>query len=280
MDRGSGETYRRGAVSDRSKRLRRAAHRRPSGPALRPRRDNRLLEPDALAFRIGDKLELVEIKSYPIIDGQGDPAKLSATAGQTSVYHIALRGTLERLGFDPDLLQWSVILVAPRNFGRTPTAHRIPLKKKSMALERVLRSVPQTADVVAKLPRDFTFDVNADGALDDDATRAALVAAISTVEAFYVPECVQNCDMAKFCRSEAWGNDDPARLGRQARDSLAGVHSLADALRLATTDPAGVEEALTDVAEGLRDAQAALERARARVPTAGVAPPDPKRGPT
>ena len=38
------------------------------------------LEPDALAFRIGDKLELVEIKSYPVIDGQADPGKLSSTA--------------------------------------------------------------------------------------------------------------------------------------------------------------------------------------------------------
>ena len=92
------------------------------------------LEPDALAFRIGEKLELVEIKSYPIIDGQADPGKLSSTAGQSAVYHMALRATLERLGFDPDLLVWSVILVAPRNFGRTPVAHRLPLTKKSMSI--------------------------------------------------------------------------------------------------------------------------------------------------
>src|SRR5690606_8112423 len=48
------------------------------------------LEPDALAFRVGEKLELVEIKSYPIIDGQADPGKLSATAGQAAVYLMAL----------------------------------------------------------------------------------------------------------------------------------------------------------------------------------------------
>ncbi len=96
-------------------------------------------EPDALAFRVGEHLELVEIKSYPIIDGQADPGKLSSTAGQAAVYHTALRATLDRLGFDPELLVWSVILVAPRNFGRTPVAHRVPLKKKSMSLARVLR---------------------------------------------------------------------------------------------------------------------------------------------
>jgi hypothetical protein len=234
------------------------------------------LEPDALAFRVGEKLELVEIKSYPIIDGQADPGKLSATAGQAAVYHMALRGTLERLGFDPELLEWSVILVAPRNFGRTPVAHRIPLKKKSMSLARVLGSVPKTADVLVTLPKTLTFDVDPDGALDDDSLRVALTAAVSSVDAFYVPECMQTCDMAKFCRNEAWGKDDPARLGRDARDNLAGVHSLADALRLATSGAREGEDGLADVAEALGDARTALERARARVPTAGVTPPTPK----
>jgi hypothetical protein len=236
------------------------------------------LEPDALAFRVGNKLELVEIKSYPIIDGQADPGKLSATAGQAAVYHMALRATLERLGFDPELLEWSVILVAPRNFGRQPTAHRIPLKKKSMSLTRVLRAVPRTADVLKALPPDLTFDVDPNGELDDEALRAALTAAVGSVEARYVPECVQSCDMAKFCRHEAWRNDDPARLGRDARDNLAGVHSLADALRLATEGPDPSESALADVAGALGDAYAAIQRARARVPTAGVTPPPPKGG--
>jgi hypothetical protein len=84
--------------------------------------------------------------------------------------------------------------------------------------------------------------------------------------------------MAKFCRNEAWGNDDPARLGRDARDNLAGVHSLADALRLATTGPRPDEAGLADVADALRDARSALERARARVPTAGVTAPAPVGG--
>jgi len=231
------------------------------------------LEPDALAFRVGDKLELVEIKAYPIIDGQADPGKLSSTAGQAAVYHMALRATLERLGFDPELLVWSVILVAPRNFGRQPVAHRIPLKKKSMSLARVLKAVPRTPDVLADLPDDLTFDVDPGHSLNENAVRVALRGAVESVPALYVPECVQNCDMAKFCRWEAWDRDDPARLGRDARDNLAGVHSLADALRLATSGPAKGEEALADVADALGDAHEAIERARRRVPTAGVVPP-------
>jgi hypothetical protein len=236
------------------------------------------LEPDALAFRVGEHLELVEIKSYPIIDGQADPAKLSATAGQSAVYHMALRATLERLGFDPELLVWSVILVAPRNFGRSPVAHRIPLKKKSMSLERVMKAVPRTSEVLAHLPEDLTFDVDPDGVLAEDALRAALTDAVCSVDALYVPECVQTCDMAKFCRNEAWGRDEPARLGRDARDNLAGVHSLADALRLATDGPRQDEPELADVAEALGEAYSALQRARRREPTAGVVPPEPYGG--
>ena len=70
-----------------------------------------------------------------------------------------------------------------------------------------------------------------------------------------------------------WGNDDPSRLGRDARDNLAGVHSLSDALRLAKSGPDEDESELSDVAEALGYAYAALERARARVPTAGVSAP-------
>ena len=154
------------------------------------------------------------------------------------------------------------------------------MKKKSMSLARVLKAVPRTADVLESLPDALTFDVDPDGKLDDDALRAALTVAVGSVEALYVPECVQNCDMAKFCRHEAWGNDDPARLGRDARDNLAGVHSLADALRLAKEGAGKGEAQLVDVAEALGDAYAAVERARARVPTAGVTPPKPTSGTT
>lgn len=230
------------------------------------------LEPDALAFRVGDKLELVEIKSYPIIDGQADPAKLSATAGQTAVYHMALRSTLERLGFDPELLVWSVILVAPRNFGRQPVAHRVPLKKKSLSLSRVLSAVPKTAEVLAGLPAELTFDVDPSGTMDEATLRTALTKAVQQVGALFVPDCVTTCDMAAFCRAEAWAKDDPARLGRDARDNLAGVHTLADALRLAENGPAAGEDELADVAEALGAARAAIARARSLVPTAGLTP--------
>lgn len=220
------------------------------------------LEPDALAFRVGDHLELVEIKSYAIIDGQADPSKLAATAGQSAVYVIALQATLERLSFLPELVAPSVILVAPRNFGRTSVAHRVPLKKKIAALSRVLGAVPKTASIVKALPEDFTLDVDPASSMTDEKRRAALTGAVRTLPMLYVPECLAGCDMARFCREQAIADDDPSRLGRSARDSLAGVHKLADALRLATRGAGADESHLEPVAEALQNANRALARAR------------------
>lgn len=231
---------------------------------------NVYLEPDALAFRIGTNLELVEIKSYAIIDGQADPAKLSATAGQSAVYVIALRATLARLGFQPELLVPSVILVAPRNFGRTPVAHRVPLRKKIVALQRVLRAAPKTSSIVGDLPHNFTLDVDPRTAMTREKRRSALEDVVRKLPMLYVPECLAACDMARFCREQAIADDDPSRLGRSARDNLAGVHKLADALRLATRGPRADEPQLAPVADALQSAHRALLRARK---AAGVGTP-------
>jgi len=223
---------------------------------------NVYLEPDALAFRVGKNLELVEVKSYAVIDGQADPSKLAATAGQSAVYVIALRATLARLGFDPQLVAPSVILVAPRNFGRTPVAHRVPLQKKIVALQRVLRAVPNTSIVVKDLPKDFTLDVDPAQRMADKERRAVLEATVRRLPMLYVPECLSACDMARFCREQAIVDDDPSRLGRSVRDSLAGVHRLADALRLATAGAKEDEPHLGPVAEALQGGHRALARAR------------------
>jgi hypothetical protein len=220
------------------------------------------LEPDALAFRVGSDLELVEIKSYPIIDGQADPSKVSATAGQSAVYILALRATLQRLGFDPGVLRWSVILVAPRNFGRQPTAHRVPLRKKAMSISRVLNGATSMSDVLADLPEDLTLDVCEDGSDLSDADASETARRLEMIPCLFVPECLSSCDLAAFCREQAIRDDSPSRLGRQVRDMLGGVERLNDALVLAEADPSSVDEQFRDVAESLQSAMGALRRAR------------------
>ena len=77
---------------------------------------------------------------------------------------------------------------------------------------------------------------------------------------------------------------DEQRLATRLMETYAGFaehtdyHAglLVDALRLATNGPNKHEEGLDDVAEALGDAYSAITRARARVPTAGVTPPQLK----
>lgn len=222
------------------------------------------LEPDALAFRVGSRLELVEIKSYAIIDDQADPSKLASTAGQCAVYVLALRAAFERLGIDPALVCESVILVAPKNFGRQPVAHRIPLRKKVMALQRVLGAAPRAERLLELVPENFTLDVDPHGALPGAQRQAALKKEVRRLPKLYAPDCLASCDMARACRDEARTDGDPCMLGRSARDNLAGVRSLETALRLARGQGPCDDPALEPVAEGLRLAHGALQRARVR----------------
>lgn len=233
------------------------------------------LEPDALAFRIEDRLEVVEVKSYPVIDDQADPSKVASTAGQAAVYVLALRSAMERLGVNPDLVAWSAILIAPRNFSRQPTAHRIPLRKKASAISRVLASLPSTIKVLATLPKGFTLGPDVDPKRLTEST----VQALGAIQALYVPECLASCDLAQFCRAEAILRDDVGRIGRLARDTLAGVASLSDVMRLAR-EPAGSGNGpSSDIAEALCAAGGALDRARSAAPAScGVNPAEEGRG--
>src|SRR5262249_47434895 len=56
------------------------------------------LEPDLIAFRLRDRFHVVEIKSFAVIDGQADSAKVAAAVTQAAVYVLALRGLLAELG--------------------------------------------------------------------------------------------------------------------------------------------------------------------------------------
>lgn len=221
------------------------------------------LEPDALAFRVGGELELVEIKSFPVIDGQADGTKVSKMAGQSAVYVLALRQALERMGLDPELVRWSVILVAPSNFGRFAVAHRVPLRKKAKSIQRVLDRTGSVHDVLKDLPADFTVDVED---ADVSARRERTSEMLALLAPRYVPECLSACDLAQFCREEALEADDPSRLGRAAHDTLGDVPTVQRALDLARNRSLRPQGADKDVADSLRSAYDAILRARAAVP--------------
>ena len=204
------------------------------------------LEPDLIAFQVEGRLHVVEIKSFAIVDGQADSAKVSAAAVQAAVYVLALRRLLTELGHDEQLVSHEVVLVCPENFAFRPTAVVLDVRKQLATLRRQLTRLAAVDDLVAPLPDDLSFDV----ALPP----SRLTDALGRVETRYAPECLSACEMAYFCRHEAAGTT--AALGRPVREALGGVDTVTEVLALA----AGTRTPTPEQAEA-----AALLQAAARL---------------
>ncbi|RZU52260.1 hypothetical protein EV385_4108 [Krasilnikovia cinnamomea] len=186
------------------------------------------LEPDLIAFQAAGRYHVVEIKSFAIVDGQADSAKVSAAAVQAAVYVLALRRLLAELGHDERLVSHDVVLVCPEDFSLRPTAVVIDIRKQLATLRRQLARLASVGDLAAALPDQVSFDP----ALPP----ADLIAALHTVAARYAPECLSTCELAAFCRHESAGRT--AALGRPVRDALGGVETVAEVLAYAAGAPA------------------------------------------
>lgn len=202
------------------------------------------LEPDLIAYAHQGGLQVVEIKSFAIIDGQAESAKVSGAAVQAAVYVLALRELMERLGQDPALVSHEVVLVCPAGFSMRPTAVVLDVRKQLATLRRQLSRLASVTDLIDDLPAGVSFDP----ALEP----ADLTAALSLVEARYAPECLSTCELSGYCRDEAAGST--AALGRTVRESLGGVESVGEVLALAE----GRREPAADQAEAAAMLQAAL----------------------
>ncbi|MEU8260384.1 hypothetical protein AB0C02_07160 [Micromonospora sp. NPDC048999] len=220
-----------GADEDRPERSRVALTASGEGPALF---DHPLLgldvagrrvhlEPDLVAARLDGRFHVVEIKSFPVIDGQADPAKVSAAAIQSAVYVLALRELVAAEGGDPDLVSHEVVLVCPRDFANEPVASLLDVRKQLLVLRRQLDRMARIDDLLAEVPAAFTADLSADP--------ATLSAALATVAARYAPECLAACELAYFCRHEA--RDHSTALGRPVREALGGIADIGEVLALA-----------------------------------------------
>jgi hypothetical protein len=181
------------------------------------------LEPDLIALQVAGRLQVVEIKSFAIVDGQADSAKVSAAATQAAVYVLALRRLHSSLGHDDRLVSHEVVLVCPENFSLRPAAVVLDVRKQLSTLTRQLTRLAAVADIVAGLPADLSFDLAM--------APADLMAALDRVSARYAPECLSACELAAYCRHQAAGST--AALGRPVRDALGGIESVAEVLDLA-----------------------------------------------
>lgn len=189
------------------------------------------LEPDLVAFQLGGRYHVIEIKSFPVIDGQGDPGKVSAAATQAAVYVLALRELLADAGHDPAIVSADVVLVCPRDFSFEPVAALIDVRRQLLVLRRQLARLARIDAVLARLPEGLSVDLALDDAGRPIRSPAELTAALSAIEARYAPDCLSTCELAAFCREEATGGT--AALGRPVREELGGIDEVATALALA-----------------------------------------------
>jgi hypothetical protein len=207
------------------------------------------LEPDLIAFQVHGRFHVIEIKSFPVIDGQADPDKVAAAAIQSAVYVLALRQATTREVAD------EVILVCPENFANRPVATSIDVRKQLTVLTRQLARLARIEDLLDILPYNVTFDLDPDSAGVPRRKPADLAEAIKEIDASYAPECLSTCEMCFFCRDEAAGQT--ATLGKQAREDLGGIEHVATVLSVArgTLEPEPGSD-LAEAATLLRSAAA------------------------
>jgi hypothetical protein len=178
------------------------------------------LEPDLIAFQWKQQFHVVEIKSFPLIDGQADGGKVAAAAIQSAVYVLALR---TMLGTQESTVADNVILVCPKDFSNQPTATFVDIRKQLTVLKRQLSRLARIDALLSLLPPTLSLNpARPSSQVADD---------LRLIEARYMPECLNTCELARFCRDEARGCT--RTMGRSVVEDLGGVDTVATALGLA-----------------------------------------------
>lgn len=195
------------------------------------------LEPDALTHRVDGRFYVVEIRSFPAIDGQADPAKTAETVKQAAVHVIALRQAFERAGLPAEAVAGEFLLVCPKDFSNRPYGRLLDLRQELDAVEFQLGRLRRAEELAEALPADASFDLSAADPLAAGPSapgRSAerLTASLGALDATYSPGCLSFCEMSRYCRAEAEQAGEPARLGSGVRNDLPGVGSTRTALGL------------------------------------------------
>ncbi|MFD6417850.1 hypothetical protein [Streptomyces sp. NPDC060194] len=181
------------------------------------------LEPDAVVVRPDGRWVVVEIKSFPMIDGSADAAKVGAAARQSAVYVLALEAVAARL--TGASVEHAVLLVCPKDFSNLPDGSLIDVRKQLAVTRRQLERLTRIEDIADLLPEGATFDV--------ERPAQELAAAVESVRAAYAPECLSTCELALHCRQRARSEGAVEALGRSVRGELGGLRSVDDVLAAA-----------------------------------------------
>ncbi|MEU1464718.1 hypothetical protein ABZ467_29275 [Streptomyces sp. NPDC005727] len=204
------------------------------------------LEPDAVVVHPDGSWTVVEIKSFPMLDGSADPAKVGAAARQSAVYVLALEDVAARLDPAPRV-RHRVLLVCPRDFSNLPTASAVDVRKQRAVTARQLARLTRVEDIAGTLPEGTCFA--------PDRPAEELTAAVESVPAAYAPECLSACELAFHCRGRSRADGAVTSLGRPLRAELGGLTTVDDVLAAArgeSGDPADPAVAALRRAAALR----------------------------
>ncbi|NBM20070.1 hypothetical protein GUY61_31870 [Streptomyces sp. GC420] len=204
------------------------------------------LEPDAVVVHPDGGWTVVEIKSFPIVDGSADPAKVGAAARQAAVYVLALERVAAMTGEDVRV-RHTVLLVCPKDFSNLPTAEAVDVRKQLSVTRRQLARLTRIEEITQSVPDGVSFD--------PDRPAEELTAAVESVGASYAPECLAACELAFHCRERARSAEVVEQLGRSLRGELGGLRTVPDVLAAArgeAGDPADPAVAALRRAAALR----------------------------
>ncbi|WP_445524483.1 hypothetical protein [Streptomyces cyslabdanicus] len=182
------------------------------------------LEPDAVVVHPDGSWTVVEIKSFPMLDGSADPAKVGAAARQAAVYVLALEDVAARLDPVPRV-RHRVLLVCPKDFSNLPTASAVDVRKQRAVTSRQLTRLTRVEDIAAALPEGVSFS--------PEQSPRELTAAVEAVPATYAPECLAMCELAFHCRARSRAQGAVTTLGRSVRAELGGLSTVEDVLAAA-----------------------------------------------
>jgi len=209
------------------------------------------LEPDAVVVHPDGSWTVVEIKSFPMLDGSADPAKVGAAARQAAVYVLALEEVAARLtegGAAPEpTVNHRVLLVCPKDFSNLPAASAVDVRKQRAVTGRQLSRLTRIEDIADTLPEGTCFA--------PDLPTAELTAAVESVPAEYAPECLSACELAFHCRDRSRAQGAVTSLGRSVRADLGALTTVDDVLAAAhgrSGDPADPTVAALRRAAALR----------------------------
>lgn len=182
------------------------------------------LEPDAVVVHPDGSWTVVEIKSFPMLDGAADPAKVGAAARQAAVYVLALEQVAARLDPAPRV-RHRVLLVCPKDFSNLPTASAVDVRRQRAVTARQLTRLTRIEEIADTLPEGTCFS--------PELPAEQLTQAVESVPATYAPECLSACELAFHCRDRSRAAGAVTSLGRPVRAELGGLTTVEDVLAAA-----------------------------------------------